>query len=138
MQVGVGLGFPSKFSLNEIRENEWSKFVHFVQNFRKFRCIYDEIFAQFSFDKDRNFSISHEKDCSFAKKNMILKEFRGNFERILQKFRTKKILTKIFVFAHIFVEWTKFSRKRLNENLKTLTGMQFSAEKMQEFKSTQF
>jgi len=61
--------------------------------------------------------------------------------RISRKFRTnfaKKILTKIFVFAHIFVAWTKFSRKRLNENVETLTGMQFSAEKMQEFKSTQF
>ena len=50
------LGFPSEFSLNEIRENERNKFVHFVQNFRKFRCIFDEFF-----------------DLYFCEKNKILK-----------------------------------------------------------------
>ena len=57
-----------------------------------------EIFAKFSFNfrakyKNRNFSISHQKNCIFAKKKQDVErkeenfnEFCENFERILQIF----------------------------------------------------
>ena len=65
------IGFPPKFSLKKIRENERTIFVHFRSKFsrismyfqRNFRPNFGEIFVQFSFDKNRNFSI-----CIFAKK----------------------------------------------------------------------
>ena len=89
-----------------------------------------EIFAKFSFHfrakyKNRNFSISHQKNCIFAKKTRCWKKGR-KFQRILRKFRTN--------FANILSEFrtnisnkyrenilTKFYQKRLNEHLETLS-----------------
>ena len=119
------VGFPSKFSLNKIHENERTKFVHFRSQFsrismyfwRNFRLHFCEIFVQFSFDKNQKFSISYQEDCIFANKKDLKgkvkhehehgrkhehdNKFRESFERISQKW------TNIFVFGHIFVGGTK-------------------------------
>ena len=58
------LGFPSKFSLNEIGKNEQTKFVHFRSKIsgiltyfrRNFRPNFRSSFVQFLFDKNRFFS----------------------------------------------------------------------------------
>ena len=56
--------------------------------------------------------------------------FAKNFEKVLRISRKsifKKIFakTKEFFLVHLFVAWTKFSRKRLNENLETLVLTRF-------------
>ena len=117
------VGFPSKFSLNKIRENERTKFLHFRSQFsrismyfwRNFRLHFCEIFVQFSFDKNQKFSISYQEDCIFVNKKDLKgkvkhehehgrkhehdNKFRESFERISQKW------TNIFVFGHIFPNW---------------------------------
>ena len=96
----LGLGFPKKFSLNEIRKYERTRFV---QNFHEFRCIFDKvfdlifakyfhfrvIFVQFSFDKNQNFSMSQQEDCFFLRKKKILQErskIVTNFAKISNEF----------------------------------------------------
>ena len=54
------LGFPSKFSLNEIRENERNSFI-FVQNFREFRCIFDPFSFNFRSIKIEMFQFSRKR-----------------------------------------------------------------------------
>ena len=77
-----------------------------------------EIFAKFSFNfrakyKNRNFSISHQKNCIFAKKNKMLKKRKKistNFAKISNEFCEN--------FEWISHEYFKqISRKHFNEIL---------------------
>ena len=80
--------------MNEISENERTKFI---QNFPEFHVFstqcsaffakvfhYRKIFVQFSVDKNRNFSISYQENFIFARKI----DFEG-ISRISRQFRSK-------------------------------------------------
>lgn len=89
------LGFPSKFSLDNIPQNKLTKFV---QNFHEFLCIFhkifDFIFARMFVEVWFNFRLVKSKFCHFASKDCIFakKEFEGkvenlkNFAKILYTF----------------------------------------------------
>ena len=100
------LGFPSKFSLDNIPQNKLAKFV---QNFHEFLCIFhkifDFIFARIFVQVWFNFRLVKSKFCHFASKDCIFakkrvrrkgrkfKEVRKNLVqilRILQKFLANK------------------------------------------------
>ena len=126
----IGRASIENFERNLQKMNELNLLI-FFQNFRKFQCIFDFIitkillFEKVSFNfrsiKIKMFPFPIKK-IVFLQKNKILKErskIVTKFAKILNEF-CKFSSTKIFVFVHIFVGWTKFSRKRLNENLETL------------------
>ena len=105
-----------------------------------FRRNFRPHFAKFSF----NFrSIKIEIFLFRIKKIVLLQhfnEFREKFKWISQTFQPNfanfvKKFTKIFVFVHIFVGLTKFSRKRLRENLETLSGVQYVFKILDDFSS---
>ena len=81
--------FPSKFSLNQIREIEQTKFVHFRSTFSRIsmysRPFFSEIFVQFWSVKNRNFSISHQQECIFANKIRFCRKGR-NFRTYIANF----------------------------------------------------
>ena len=58
-------GFHAKFSLNEIRKNEWMKMTKFCF---KFLRTFDEILKLIFFDKNRIFFILHLEDCEISDK----------------------------------------------------------------------
>ena len=119
-------GISIAISLNDsAKMNERNSFI-FVQNFREFQCI----FESFHFASRR---LYFSEKIWFWRKGRKFGDFRVNFERISRfsrKFKTNFAIffwrklsrkwTKIFVFVHIFVGGTNFSRKRLNENLENL------------------
>ena len=111
--------------------NEQNSLI-FVQNPLEFRCIRRNFRPHFH----ENFSIllmSGKFRSNFAK---ISNKFRESFERIAKCSNEFRKWTKIFVFVHIFVCWTKFSRNWLKENLETL--ILFSLECILYFKKYDF
>ena len=101
---------------------EFPKEIFVEQNSRKLMneigSFSFEIFAKFSFNfrakyKNRNFSISHQKNCIFAKKNKMLKKRKKistNFAKISNEFCK--------YFEWISREYFKqISRKHFNEIL---------------------
>ena len=76
------LGFPSKFSLNEIRENERTKFVNFCSKFSRISMHFAKIFHL-----RKIFVRLKWKSFHFSSRR-ISNEFRESFERISQIFLT--------------------------------------------------
>ena len=75
---------------NEFREKIFTKICDLIFSKKK---IFAKISFNFYFDKNRNFSISHQEDCIFPKKK--------DFERKVENF-------------------ARISRKNFNENLENL------------------
>ena len=100
---------------NEIRSFR-SKFSRISMHFRPQFC---SIFVR---SKLKYFHFA-SKNCIFAKKIRVWRKgrkFRTNFAKIFAK------INATFRFVFIFVGWTKFSRKRLNENLEMLVVWKLS------------
>ena len=83
---GTLLGFPSKFSLNEIRENERTKFVNFCSKFSRISMHFLLNFPQIFYFR-KIFVRLKWKSFHFSSRR-ISNEFRESFERISQIFLT--------------------------------------------------
>ena len=93
--------FPSKFSLNEIRENDLTKFILgeiFDLIFKK-KFHFREIFVQFSFDKNKIFPFPINKIVIvFLRRKNIFKRKVENLNEFREKNLTKSVaLVQIFV-----------------------------------------